>query len=69
MEHYYEEYIMTSGLNNIYENQNDSYIYNESTVNDYDIDTPIGWSSICFDETINYYTDCNNKNLSIINEN
>lgn len=23
------------------------------------IETPVGWSSICFDQTIDYYIDCN----------
>nr|UAD88819.1 hypothetical protein [Gracilariopsis chorda] len=23
------------------------------------LETPIGWSSTCFDETIHYYIDCN----------
>lgn len=25
--------------------------------------TPVGWSSICLDQTINYYIDCNTINL------
>lgn len=56
---------MTSDLKIIYENQYDEYIYNDNELNadSYD-DTPIGWSFICFDETISYYTDCNNRTLN-----
>nr|YP_009391420.1 hypothetical protein [Platysiphonia delicata]ARW59564.1 hypothetical protein [Platysiphonia delicata] len=28
------------------------------------IETPIGWSCICFNEAINFYTDCHGKNFS-----
>lgn len=27
------------------------------------LERPIGWSSACFDSTINYYLDCNNANI------
>ena len=40
--------------------------------NDYNLEigelssqTPVGWSSICLDQTINYYIDCNTVNLDI----
>nr|YP_009397416.1 hypothetical protein [Dasyclonium flaccidum]ARW66602.1 hypothetical protein [Dasyclonium flaccidum] len=35
---------------------------NNLSINDYDIDMTTGWSFICLNETISYYTDCNNKN-------
>ncbi|CCP38196.1 conserved hypothetical plastid protein (plastid) [Chondrus crispus] len=28
------------------------------------LETPIGWSSTCFNETIDYYTECNSINLN-----
>lgn len=58
---------MISNLKNIYENQYDEYIFNNDDLNasDYEINTPIGWSFVCFDETISYYTDCNNKTLNL----
>lgn len=38
--------------------------------NDYNLEigelssqTPVGWSSICLDQTINYYIDCNTINI------
>nr|YP_009396786.1 hypothetical protein [Ophidocladus simpliciusculus]ARW65972.1 hypothetical protein [Ophidocladus simpliciusculus] len=55
---------MVSNLKNIYY---DKYnLNNESEYTAYevsDIEMPTGWSCICLDETINYYTDCNNKML------
>lgn len=45
---------------------NNQYNLNDYDQNDIDngIDnlvqeTPVGWSSICLDQTINYYIDCN----------
>nr|YP_009395970.1 hypothetical protein [Dasya naccarioides]ARW65156.1 hypothetical protein [Dasya naccarioides] len=32
---------------------------------DNNLDTPIGWSSIFFNETVSYYTDCNLKKVNI----
>nr|YP_009511231.1 hypothetical protein [Gracilariopsis longissima]AXI97108.1 hypothetical protein [Gracilariopsis longissima]UAD89024.1 hypothetical protein [Gracilariopsis longissima] len=32
------------------------------------LETPIGWSSTCFDETIHYYIDCNSHIDSHINQ-
>jgi len=31
-------------------------------------DRPIGWSSICLDQTINYYIECNSINSQIKSE-
>nr|YP_009393497.1 hypothetical protein [Bostrychia simpliciuscula]ARW62059.1 hypothetical protein [Bostrychia simpliciuscula] len=58
---------MTSVLKSIYENQYDEYDcdnYNLD-INEYEIDIPIGWSFLCFDETINYYKNCNNRTSNI----
>nr|YP_009392242.1 hypothetical protein [Osmundaria fimbriata]ARW60804.1 hypothetical protein [Osmundaria fimbriata] len=58
---------MQSNLKNIYENQYNDYkdntsIYNYEEDENYVNSTmPVGWSFICLDEAINYYTDCNNK--------
>nr|YP_009398660.1 hypothetical protein [Kuetzingia canaliculata]ARW67846.1 hypothetical protein [Kuetzingia canaliculata] len=63
---------MQSNLKNIYQNK---YPNSESDYN-YTIDNnniseemPTGWSFICLDEAINYYTDCNNKNIDCNNQN
>lgn len=34
----------------------------ELEVNELLSETPVGWSSICLDQTINYYIDCNSVN-------
>nr|YP_009297958.1 hypothetical protein Plocam_060 [Plocamium cartilagineum]AOM67896.1 hypothetical protein Plocam_060 [Plocamium cartilagineum] len=34
-------------------------IDNLNTINELSAETPIGWSSTCLDQTINYYIDCN----------
>nr|YP_009731953.1 hypothetical protein [Gracilaria edulis]QHS70619.1 hypothetical protein [Gracilaria edulis] len=39
-------------------------LQNELNLDDLISETPIGWSSTCFDETINYYMDCNSNNSS-----
>nr|YP_009511025.1 hypothetical protein [Hydropuntia rangiferina]AXI96698.1 hypothetical protein [Hydropuntia rangiferina] len=39
-------------------------LQNELNLDDLVSETPIGWSSTCFDETINYYIDCNSNNSS-----
>nr|YP_010198380.1 hypothetical protein LK148_pgp130 [Gracilaria pachydermatica]UAD86796.1 hypothetical protein [Gracilaria pachydermatica] len=31
-------------------------------------ETPIGWSSTCFDETIHYYIDCNSNFIDVKNQ-
>ena len=28
------------------------------------METPVGWSSICFDQTIDYYIECNSVTLN-----
>nr|YP_009296217.1 hypothetical protein Sebd_065 [Sebdenia flabellata]AOM65152.1 hypothetical protein Sebd_065 [Sebdenia flabellata] len=33
--------------------------YDEFDMNELDAETPVGWSSICLDQTISYYIDCN----------
>nr|YP_009774108.1 conserved hypothetical plastid protein [Caulacanthus okamurae]QIZ74725.1 conserved hypothetical plastid protein [Caulacanthus okamurae] len=43
------------------------YINNLSTANndktnELSLETPIGWSSLCFDQTIDYYIECNSTN-------
>lgn len=30
--------------------------------NELSLETPIGWSSMCFDQTIDYYMECNSIN-------
>nr|YP_009019675.1 hypothetical protein [Gracilaria salicornia]AHH24643.1 hypothetical protein [Gracilaria salicornia] len=37
-------------------------------VDDLLLETPIGWSSTCFDETIHYYIDCNSNSIEIKNQ-
>nr|ARW60582.1 hypothetical protein [Polysiphonia sp.] len=59
---------MTSNLKNVYyERYNDADIdnlsINKKNIED-DIDMPTGWSFICLDETINYYTENINRTLS-----
>lgn len=34
-------------------------IDNLNAINELSTETPIGWSSTCLDQTINYYIDCN----------
>lgn len=36
-----------------------------TNINNENIEIPIGWSSICFNETINYYTDCHTKTTNL----
>lgn len=31
----------------------------ENIIDDLTYETPVGWSSICLDQTIHYYIDCN----------
>nr|YP_009399691.1 hypothetical protein [Digenea simplex]ARW69510.1 hypothetical protein [Digenea simplex] len=65
---------MASNLKNIYYNykkygENNSENYNLDHNNNLDsVDLPTGWSFICLDETINYYTECNSKALESIEE-
>nr|YP_010197360.1 hypothetical protein LK222_pgp129 [Gracilaria domingensis]UAD85367.1 hypothetical protein [Gracilaria domingensis] len=40
-------------------------INNDSNVDDLSLETPIGWSSTCFDETIHYYIDCNSSSIDV----
>ena len=44
-------------------NQDNLEIYNddkiEGMIDDLSYETPVGWSSICLDQTIHYYIDCN----------
>nr|AOM64539.1 hypothetical protein Riqu_060 [Riquetophycus sp.] len=35
----------------------------EVEINELSSETPVGWSSICLDQTINYYIDCNSTNI------
>nr|QVY58052.1 hypothetical protein [Betaphycus gelatinus] len=42
-------------LNNVLDY--DDYVNDELSM-----ETPIGWSSVCFDQTINYYIECNSVN-------
>nr|YP_010865299.1 hypothetical protein QQR83_pgp075 [Campylaephora boydenii]WGT74207.1 hypothetical protein [Campylaephora boydenii] len=43
--------------------QDNLEVYNDGTtengVDDLAYETPVGWSSICLDQTIHYYIDCN----------
>ena len=43
-------------VENSFDNDNNSEMYDSE-----DLMLPTGWSFICLDETINYYTDCNYK--------
>nr|YP_009393076.1 hypothetical protein [Bostrychia moritziana]ARW61638.1 hypothetical protein [Bostrychia moritziana] len=58
---------MKSNLKNMYENQYENYNCTNDSLSTYDcdVDIPTGWSFVCLDETIDYYTDCNSKILSI----
>nr|YP_010198586.1 hypothetical protein LK037_pgp103 [Gracilaria pacifica]UAD87002.1 hypothetical protein [Gracilaria pacifica] len=40
-------------------------INDDSVIDDLSSETPIGWSSTCFDETIHYYIDCNSNSVEI----
>ena len=44
-------------------NQDNLEVYNnentEVIIDDLSYETPVGWSSICLDQTIHYYIDCN----------
>nr|YP_009392660.1 hypothetical protein [Bostrychia tenella]ARW61222.1 hypothetical protein [Bostrychia tenella] len=56
-----------TNLKNIYEDQYDEYDFNNYnlSLSEDDIDMPIGWSFLCFDETINYYKNCNSKTINL----
>nr|UAD87788.1 hypothetical protein [Gracilaria textorii] len=43
-------------------------INDDLNVDDLSSETPIGWSSTCFDETIHYYIDCNSHSIDIKNQ-
>nr|YP_010197973.1 hypothetical protein LK227_pgp129 [Gracilaria multipartita]UAD86389.1 hypothetical protein [Gracilaria multipartita] len=43
-------------------------INDDLNVDDLSLETPIGWSSTCFDETIHYYIDCNSNSIDINNQ-
>nr|YP_009732417.1 hypothetical protein [Gracilaria textorii]QHS71025.1 hypothetical protein [Gracilaria textorii] len=43
-------------------------INDDLNVDDLSLETPIGWSSTCFDETIHYYIDCNSSSIDIKNQ-
>nr|YP_009509254.1 hypothetical protein [Gracilaria vermiculophylla]AXI96904.1 hypothetical protein [Gracilaria vermiculophylla]WDZ68043.1 hypothetical protein [Gracilaria vermiculophylla] len=45
-----------------------SNVNNDLNIDDLLLETPIGWSSTCFDETIHYYTECNSGSEDIKNE-
>nr|YP_010195720.1 hypothetical protein LK100_pgp130 [Crassiphycus birdiae]YP_010196952.1 hypothetical protein LK099_pgp130 [Crassiphycus corneus]UAD83117.1 hypothetical protein [Crassiphycus birdiae]UAD84756.1 hypothetical protein [Crassiphycus corneus] len=47
---------------------NNINIKDDSNIDDLSLETPIGWSSTCFDETIHYYIDCNSNSLEIKNQ-
>nr|YP_009511637.1 hypothetical protein [Melanthalia intermedia]AXI97514.1 hypothetical protein [Melanthalia intermedia] len=38
-----------------------SEVHNDQNTDELSLETPIGWSSTCFNETINYYIDCNSS--------
>ncbi len=52
---------MVSNLKSIYHEKYEEFVNDDLTVNqqenDTNIDLPIGWSFICLNETINYYTE------------
>nr|YP_009398026.1 hypothetical protein [Gredgaria maugeana]ARW67212.1 hypothetical protein [Gredgaria maugeana] len=56
---------MSSNLKNIYHEKYSDFNINDSTIDNQNIenniDMPIGWSFICLDETISYYTENVNK--------
>nr|YP_009346882.1 hypothetical protein [Gracilaria firma]APR74417.1 hypothetical protein [Gracilaria firma] len=48
---------------------NNININEDLDINNLSLETPIGWSSTCFDETIHYYIDCNSNSLESKNQN
>ena len=48
-------------IDNLFINRDDNYDDNELL-----FDKPVGWSSVCFDQTVNYYIEHNS--ISNINE-
>lgn len=53
---------MEFNFNEEYENNNlmiNEYINSDDI--DINTDISVGWTSVCFNETISYYTDCNLK--------
>nr|QVY58457.1 hypothetical protein [Kappaphycus striatus] len=47
----------------------DNILSSDDYVNDELLmETPIGWSSVCFDQTINYYMECNSINVHEIDD-
>nr|YP_010851596.1 hypothetical protein QQP89_pgp124 [Echinothamnion hystrix]WGH14653.1 hypothetical protein [Echinothamnion hystrix] len=59
---------MVSNLKNIYHEKYSDFDLNDQTIDDQNtennIDMPIGWSFICLDETINYYTENMHKTFN-----
>lgn len=43
--------------------ENIANLDNDFEVNELSYETPVGWSSICLDQTINYYIDCNSISI------
>nr|YP_010198964.1 hypothetical protein LK147_pgp127 [Hydropuntia urvillei]UAD88413.1 hypothetical protein [Hydropuntia urvillei] len=41
-------------------------IQNDLNIDGLSLETPIGWSSTCFDETISYYIECNSYNHNYV---
>ena len=39
-------------------------VNNKLEINELAMQTPIGWSSACLDQTISYYIDCNSTNIT-----
>nr|YP_009391831.1 hypothetical protein [Acrosorium ciliolatum]ARW59975.1 hypothetical protein [Acrosorium ciliolatum] len=56
---------MTFDFTTDHENNKYNQYIDINNDNDIDIlDVPVAWSAICFNETINYYTDCNTKSIT-----
>lgn len=51
--------MQTTYLNNEDNAEQDNNNKIENVIDDLTYETPVGWSSICLDQTIHYYIDCN----------
>lgn len=67
-------YIFHLNLEEYWENENMKIIKDQDInttdvsekfeISELALQTPIGWSSICLDQAINYYIDCNSVNIN-----
>lgn len=40
----------------------DNLFITDDSYSDHELEAPLGWSSTCFDQTVNYYIECNSIN-------